>query len=460
MNPEAASEGALEAAASPDPPTEILTLLPDMRALIIRSLTSEATRTLASTSSTALRDVLEARYALKAFKLHRTLARSMAQLTFTAAGNPRSTAAVRCSVGGVTFDAFLPLHTVPQACAEQQHADACTPTDPTLFWFCPAAIASATRVEAECDDATAEQPTFALPAGMGALAAVRVQSCTLLPNRLPPSSCGCVQVLTIIDSTVCIPPDMGKLTALCVRYMQVGPWAGEWLPHSSKKHLRALDLGGTGIRNLPEELGSLEALCVNGCQELVVDWLPASSRQRVRLLLAAGSNITCVPAMPALQALSVGCCRGLTADWLSADSKDTLHTLFLDNTAIVSVPSMMGALEDVWVERCSRLTAGWLPASSSKRVAAVQAANSSIGCVPAGLHALSCLDVRGCSSLAPNWLPLSSAASMCQLRADESSMQTLQLPEGPSALRAVCDTSPVDPGPQQSQEAVRCEYSF
>jgi hypothetical protein len=488
-----------------DPTTELMTLLPDLRALIVCSLTRNAARTLASTCSAALRDVLEARSDIQGFLLHRTLVRSMAQLTFSAAGKPRSKARVKCRQGHVTFRVHMPLRAVPQMCAEQHCAGSSAPTDPALFWLSSAAIASATIVHAQADT-TAAQPAFALSAGMVALAGITVQGCTLLPNWLPPSSCGNVSILRIFGSSVSLPDEMGSLVALYLRdcqpqaqewpdaWLPVGSCASvlvldisgcatmthipenmaalrylnacqcnnlsaDWLPESSGQSLRVLDLRRSSVSSIREGLGALEALHVTSCRNLAADWLPASSRQRVRLLFADMSNITCIPAMPALKALSLGYCGGLIADWLSADSRDSLQGLFLDRTAIDCVPQNLGALYSVWVQGCSGLTAGWLPASSSQRVTSVHAAGSNIESLPAGMRALSRLDARGCRNLALDWLPLSSAAIMHKLQANESSMQTL--PEAAIALRAVLDTTPADPRQQLSffQATTECVCS-
>lgn len=100
---------------------KLMTLLPDLRAIIVRNLPQATARSLAATTSAALRDVLEARSDLKSFSLRRTLARRMAQLTFSAAGNPRSRADVRCTLHSVLLHIYIPLHAVPQVCADQTH---------------------------------------------------------------------------------------------------------------------------------------------------------------------------------------------------------------------------------------------------------------------------------------------------------------------------------------------------
>jgi hypothetical protein len=187
--------------------TALLDLPPDVRALIIsktkenaerfRALPAEymhhaahkAARTLASTTSAALEAVLEARTDIRTFTVHRALARSIAHLRFSAASNPRTSAELWCSQGEVLIRVYLPLHALPLACAEQQHADAHTPANPAHFWLSPAAIASATRVHASAPSLT----PLSLPPGMAALAELKVECCTLPAGWLPLSSRGSVR---------------------------------------------------------------------------------------------------------------------------------------------------------------------------------------------------------------------------------------------------------------------------
>lgn len=101
---------ASSSSASVDPDAELMNLPADVRAIIIRGLTQAAARTLASTASAALNDVLEARTDLKPFTLYRPLSRVMTGMTFRATGRQRSRVQVMCSHEGATLGAYIPLH--------------------------------------------------------------------------------------------------------------------------------------------------------------------------------------------------------------------------------------------------------------------------------------------------------------------------------------------------------------
>lgn len=135
-----------------------------------------------------------------------------------------------------------------------------------------------------------------------------------------------------------------------------------------------------------------------------------------------------------------------------------MRALFAHTSYLHRVPENMDALEVLWLEGCRRLSREWLPASSCERVTTVHAASSNMIRLPPGMCALSCLDVRKCRILEARWLPLSSTACMRELRADERGMQTLG--EGATALRAVLDTTPVNPTHSAGRVAVRCDFWF
>lgn len=103
-----------------DPCLQLLTLLPDLRELVICKLTRDASGTLAATSSAALQAVLQARTDLRALTLHQSLAPSLARLRFSAVGGPPSKAVVQCLHMGIQTRAWLPWHAVPDVCAQQQ----------------------------------------------------------------------------------------------------------------------------------------------------------------------------------------------------------------------------------------------------------------------------------------------------------------------------------------------------
>lgn len=76
----ASTSTASSSSASVDPNAELMNLTAD--AIIIRGLTQAAARTLASTASAALNDVLEARTDLKTCTLYRPLSRIMTGMIF------------------------------------------------------------------------------------------------------------------------------------------------------------------------------------------------------------------------------------------------------------------------------------------------------------------------------------------------------------------------------------------
>lgn len=143
------SPQAVQDAVPPEEPTlaDLMDLMPELRSMVIRGLTRDAARNLASTGSAALHAVLEARTDLRFFKLHRALAPSIAHLRFSAGAI--SQAQVNCSHGKWVIRVSLPWHAAPRVAAEQQqcqHADAAVPANTALFWFSPAAIATTVQV--------------------------------------------------------------------------------------------------------------------------------------------------------------------------------------------------------------------------------------------------------------------------------------------------------------------------
>lgn len=367
--------------------TAFLDLLLDIRALIISKATHDAARNLASTSSSALQAVLEARTDLKAFTVHRALARSIARLRFNPVGKLPSCAKLWCKQERLVFSVYLPLHTLPLTCAEQ-HAGASTCANAVYFSFSPAAIASVTRVDAQTKRDGSPRPTFSLPSGMDALTEVRVVRCKLQEGWLPRSSRGSVRSLHLERSHVqCIPKDMAMLAELRVlgtKYRPGNELAHDWLPESSRQRVRILDVRNTTIRSIPAGVSALEAAQVISCERLADEWLPASSKRRVRMLIADDTFITSIPAgMSSLETLSVSGCKQLSGTWLTADSAALVRSLYAASSNISSMPAGMAALEAVDVSRC-RLHAEWLPASSSAHVRSVLAAD----CTMQGLEGM------------------------------------------------------------------------
>lgn len=178
----------------------LLDLLPGLRALTISKVTHDVARALASTASTALQAVLEARTNLKACNVIRALARTITRLRFSAAGNPPSSAELKLSQEDLTQHVH-PL--APLKCAKQQHA--------------------------------------------------------LQAGRLALSSCGSVRTLYIERSRVeRIPTGMTALAELRLEYNR--GMAGKWLTESSRAAVHMLTLRELGVSCVLVHMSALQQL--------------------------------------------------------------------------------------------------------------------------------------------------------------------------------------------------------
>jgi hypothetical protein len=143
MESRTAPQGASEPAASTEPSTELMSLPPKLRNIIVRALTRDAARQLAATATANLQGVLEARADVRAFTVDGTLARSIARLHLNTPAQRIAAAAVGHQ--GYDVAVSFPLHTAPLICAEQL-AGAPIPDNPALLWFSPTLVGSATSV--------------------------------------------------------------------------------------------------------------------------------------------------------------------------------------------------------------------------------------------------------------------------------------------------------------------------
>jgi hypothetical protein len=201
-------------------------------------------RTLASTSSTLLRTVLDAetydarkkiigRSCVKTFTVDVELARSLSQLQFSRPTPTQTTAQMRGKFfptpDAAVWDVHMPLEAMAQVCAAHAAAvgDANLPDGPVGLHFPPAVHASVVCVKlcAVPGPGAAPAPVAALPEGMTALVAIglgqkdaygRAQLCAMQfpPGWLPASSRDCLQDASV-STRQQVPAGMQDVTFIC-----------------------------------------------------------------------------------------------------------------------------------------------------------------------------------------------------------------------------------------------------
>lgn len=195
-------------------------------------------------------------------------------------------------------------------CAQQSNAGADAPADPDRLWLSPLAVRSARRVQLVLESFDGDALPVALPAGMCALEEADVKRCRNLAREwLPASSRQHVRTLRASrSSSQEIPADLAALHTLDLWHC--AQLVAPCLPASSAAGVRVLELKNSPLTALPADMGALEVLNVYGCRKLRGNWLPESSRRCVRVLDATSTNIRGVPPGSALPHSAANACAG------------------------------------------------------------------------------------------------------------------------------------------------------
>ncbi|CAG9463447.1 unnamed protein product [Pedinophyceae sp. YPF-701] len=311
-------------------------------------------------------------------------------------------------------------------------------------------------------DVSAPIVDFQIPADMQRLESLRVSCVTLAGDDwLPASSAVALKTLRMAAAGIRgVPRGLEVLEELevsgaersCVHdAISLGLDAPEeltgvsWLPESSRRRLRKLDVSGTRVRWIPEGLSALEELYVR-CRLATpwgdidddddvdqMPWIDARSAANVRRLKARYTGIHRVPdCFVALEELDVTGCRELDEDWLPERCRRKLRKLTARETNLTTVPGSMPELTDLDVSNCSGLAVSdWIAASSRAAIRVLAAKSSNIARVPAGLTSLEVLEIGDCRALdVDNWIDESSTGKIRALAVDET--RIAKLPAMPS----------------------------
>lgn len=432
-------------ATPPQAPTRctLLSLLPDLVALIASKLTHAAARAFAATSTAYLRLVLESRADLAEFQVAPGLERAIAYLHSSTRVTcyKRSNVFLSCCQlpachNASAFGIHVSLTTAALICRHTLRTRAhATPGVAAIVRTAPrAALPSITHIQFEL---RLDRQEVALPPGMTALCDATLSSCRLSHACLPASSAAALRILHLDGSSLAVLPQ--GLTAL--QWLDVGECcnlAPNWLPASSAAALRTLHLADSNAERVPEGMRALEVISVRGCACLSDDgWLPGSSAAAVHTLRMQWSTLRRVPeGMASLRVLDVQHCSELSGDWLPASSAAAVHTLRMQWCTLPCVPESMVSLEHLDAQDCTGLAGEWLPASSAKRVCTVDLSGSSVQRLPEGMRCLEAITFQYFTNLSDAWLPPSSAAAVRVLVLSTSGM-VIAIPDGLTSLESL-----------------------
>jgi len=184
----------------------------------------------------------------------------------------------------------------------------------------------------------------------------------------------------------------GGLTQL--RDLQITGASGRhWVRSGSGSQLETLDISGSTVQRVPEDLAHLRVINMSGCFHLdSVDFLPRSSGQRLEILTAVGCNLSRVPPdLGNLKKLDVTSCAWLDEErWLPSSSAIHLVHLVMDRTALPRVPEGLHRLELLSVQLCQFPCGGisWIPASSAERLQQLDTSWSNVVGLPVPMNHL------------------------------------------------------------------------
>ncbi|CAG9462961.1 unnamed protein product [Pedinophyceae sp. YPF-701] len=285
----------------------------------------------------------------------------------------------------------------------------------------------------------------AVPAGAVALEELVLPAClNLQPEAwIDPAVAANLRVLDLSGTSLArLPENMTRLERLDVSMAHTLDGGGDaWLPETSRKTVRVLNAERSCVARVPEGMASLEEVNLTGCQ-MRAAWMPESSARRLRVLSVAHTNIERVPSAPEtmrnLTELSVRRCRRLATDWLPAGLAQHVTKLDIGRTDLKRVPPDMTSLQELDISYNTKLARdGWLPESSAGRLRTLVAKCSALrrvpDCIPSGLEELVVAHCEGLDVDA--WLPEQIAAGLRRL--DVAATKLRRLPPGMCWLEEV-----------------------
>ncbi|CAG9460214.1 unnamed protein product [Pedinophyceae sp. YPF-701] len=271
--------------------------------------------------------------------------------------------------------------------------------------------------------------------------------------RVPPSLSGQIRKLSLHGSqqnVPVVPPGLSALEVLLMKDDLGIPCINDILelpalPASSVANLRVLHLIGTLCRGVPENLSRLEELTFTHRREASVQlshsWLPASSRRSIRKLNVTFSRVSAIPGgLDCVEELDVRLCTKLRSDdWLPDDAARRIRKLTMDNTMMEQIPDTLTQLQELYANGCRNL-AGPLsfPDAVTQNLRVLTIKGAGFNRLPAGLSSLEVLDISD-SHLDPDWYPASASKSLRVLRARNVDTvedgDAVRLPDGLSQLQ-------------------------